>query len=97
MKCKYCNRKLKNDKALNRVYHFCTHCNTEYYESGTINMNFTLNDKVMYLQIRNGAEDLPPARLMDDETAEAILEFQTVPNITPQNIIEKIKLYLLFS
>jgi hypothetical protein len=78
-------------------YHFCADCNTEYYKKGTININFILNGKSVYFQIRANAEDNPAARLMDDESAEAILEFQTIPNVTPSNIVEKMKLYLLFS
>ena len=95
MICKYCNRKIDYEPD-NSIWCHCAHCDTEFYRNGTININVTINDKLYYFQYRTKTDNAPPARLIEDG-GEILMEFKTAPNITPSNIKEKIKLYLLFS
>lgn len=60
-----------------------------------------MNGKEYIFQLRYEHTDYP-ARIIQKEIGrdyplDVILELPKIPNVTPQNVQEKIKLYLLFS
>ena len=95
MNCKFCNKKCKKYP----IYYLCKSCNTEFRFSGVINIYCTINDKKYFYQDRSVFRYKEPARIMRDGIGqqEAVIEFKELPNITPQNIKEKLKTYIMFS
>ena len=80
----------------------CVHCKVEYLNklAPCINMFAFIKGKRVVLQIR---PDHPehPARIFhqggDMRDSQTFINLTFIPNITPKNIKEKLKLYLLFS
>jgi hypothetical protein len=90
--CKYCKRKITK-LPTNDIFGSCFICNTDYYTNGTVNIFCEIKKRTYYFQYRPKSS----SRIIEDENANCVLEFNTIPNITPTNIVEKLKLYLLFS
>lgn len=96
MNCHYCNLPCINPPIITGVQESswsCYSCNTHYH-TDKINMTTTLNGRKVCLQFQlyDNAADL-----FYTDGCETIIKFNHLPNITPQNIKEKLKLYLLFS
>ena len=91
MNCKYCEQKCRLVNYEIKRY-FCDSCNAEYinHYKEIINLICIVNDIEMYLQFYDDK-----ARLMTMR-GNAIHIFDVAPNITPQNIHQKLTAYLAF-
>lgn len=81
----------------------CVHCKVEYLEkpTTTINMFAFLKGKRYVLQIRP-THPFHPARIITNgrdakDSKIVAINLSTIPNITPQNLKEKLKTLLIFS
>ena len=100
MICYFCNQSLyyynlaAKGLPASKV-HVCTNCNIDYYKN---HANMLAKDKYngLYFQF-----DLipctPHSRIIDGNKAKVVATFNHIPNISPLNINDKLKLYALFS
>ncbi len=99
MNCKYCQ---KICLRMGDKHYQCVHCKVEFLNKlgQCINMFTFINGKRLVLQIRPEHPE-HPARIFhqggDMRDLQTFINLTTIPNITPQNIKEKLKTYLLFS
>ena len=98
MNCKFCNQKCE-DAVITKSYGYlrCNPCKAEFRDhNNVINIFFTYKNKEYFYQERDrvGAE----ARFLSSVPSIEILNFSIKPSgITPSNVIEKFKLFMLLS
>lgn len=97
MICRYCNNQtnLPEDDYHNR----CIPCKVDYFNTTwggngeiAINLNAEIKGRNYILQLRQ-YHPTAPARII---IGNNIINLSTVPNVTPKNIKDKLKLYLTF-
>ena len=94
MNCKYCGKFCTKDSSQSW---YCNSCKTEFRRNGTINMDCVINNKKFFFQNRSAIYPKSPGRIFNDSIGREVCVFDILPNINPSNIIEKLKLYLIFS
>lgn len=100
MNCHYCEKEcLRISERFSR----CLPCKTDYINHGhIIHMYARINNKSYCLEFRNGIYD-HPARIWDgmpteyNTGAQVIIKLKYRPDITPSNIVEKLRTILTFS
>lgn len=99
MKCIYCNQQCT--PYMYEDGRRCVPCNVEYWYNPDYNyMNIRqpggdyYNNHTPYVRM-NLPPHNPRARIIS--SSDVLAEFNYIPNINPQNVQEKIKLFLLFS
>ena len=92
MICYFCN---ENCSYLFSYTYKCYLCNVEYYTGnlGLANMYFEKED--IYFQFNLIPK--PPKSIIVSKNGDIIATFNYMINISPQNINEKLKTYILFS
>jgi hypothetical protein len=97
MICHYCNK--QTDYPEDEYHNHCSTCNVDYLNTEfrndskvAVNLNAEINGKKYTLQLRPYHPTAPARIICDFET----INLSTIPNVTPQNIKEKLKLYLTF-
>jgi hypothetical protein len=93
MNCHYCNQICR----CNVSSWICESCRVEYFD-GHINYSTDINGTKYTLQLRYEHTEFP-ARIIGGTGKNVVaLKLTSLPqNITPTNVNEKIRLYLLFS
>lgn len=99
MNCHYCQKECKTI-SLGSSYE-CKSCNVSYYHTN-VNLHCELNGKEYIMQFRYTPTNHPAAIIMKElyrsYPIEEVLTFTKMPSdITPSNVRDKIKLYLLLS
>lgn len=92
MNCHYCNQVCR----CNVSSWICNDCRAEFFD-GHINLYTTINGTEYTFQMRFGHYE-HPVRILGSPKGVGILLLPKIPdNITPSNVNEKVRLYLLFS
>ncbi len=89
MNCKYC------DKICLRIddnFHRCTHCKTDFHQHATCIYTRIKDHTYTVALLKNGQMKI------STPFKDPLITLPNQPaNLTPQNVVEKLKFYLLFS
>ena len=98
MNCQYCNQKCIKTMMHHGIGDWtCEPCNTNYIVNwGFTVINMFFNNRKFFYQFSKNRDGSYLYRIVS-LTGGEIMKFNEPPNITPQNIDKKAKLYITFS